>query len=57
VAGLVYFRKDFEDSTVVRYAFGGDPGEFSRKLTMDKGSRACVVEDGVVEVNTVAFES
>ncbi|MER7463486.1 hypothetical protein [Streptomyces sp. NPDC097981] len=46
MAGLVYFRRVFEDSTVVRYAFGDDPDAFTRRLTLQKESRGSAVDDG-----------
>ncbi|MFE9636453.1 hypothetical protein [Streptomyces sp. NPDC006463] len=49
MAGLVYFRKVFEDSEVVRYDFGDDPDSFSRRLTMKKAPRTSVADDDLVD--------
>ncbi|MEV0410976.1 hypothetical protein AB0I68_09245 [Streptomyces sp. NPDC050448] len=46
MAGLVYFRKVFEGAEAVRYAFGADPEDLPRSLTLDKGSCTSTVEDG-----------
>ncbi|WP_328923744.1 hypothetical protein OG429_03315 [Streptomyces sp. NBC_00190] len=49
MAALVYFRKIFEDSEVVRYEFGDDHDSFSRRLTMRKVPRTSVADDGLVD--------
>ncbi|MFE2476420.1 hypothetical protein [Streptomyces sp. NPDC059389] len=46
MAGLVYFRKISEDAETVRYAFGPEPHDMARTLTVDKASRTSAVDDG-----------
>ncbi|MFI6005871.1 hypothetical protein ACIA98_36720 [Streptomyces sp. NPDC051366] len=46
MAALVYFRKISEDAETVRYAFGPDPEDLPRTLTLNKASRTSTVDDG-----------
>ncbi|MFD1830316.1 hypothetical protein ACFSJS_11645 [Streptomyces desertarenae] len=45
MASLVYFTKLSEKDSSVRYAFGEDPTEMVRSLTIDKGTRRSSPDD------------
>ncbi|MET8754909.1 hypothetical protein ABZW32_33155 [Streptomyces sp. NPDC004667] len=49
MAAIVYFRKVSETEEGVEYEFGDDPGDFTRRLTMDKASRTSTVRDELVD--------
>ncbi|MER6779653.1 MULTISPECIES: hypothetical protein [unclassified Streptomyces] len=49
MAAIVYFRKVSETEGAVEYAFGDDPDDFDRRLTMDKASCASTVQDAQVD--------
>ncbi|WP_371680768.1 hypothetical protein [Streptomyces sp. NBC_01276] len=49
MAAIVYFRKISETEEGVEYEFGDDPGNFERRLTMDKASRTSTVQDALVD--------
>lgn len=49
MAAIVYFRKISETEERVEYAFGADPDDFVRRLTMDKESCTSTVRDARVD--------
>ncbi|MFJ9942259.1 hypothetical protein [Streptomyces erythrochromogenes] len=49
MAAIVYFRKISETDELVEYAFGVDPEDFGRRLTMDKASCTSTVQDAQVD--------
>ncbi|MER5968664.1 hypothetical protein ABT112_02780 [Streptomyces sp. NPDC002055] len=49
MASLVYFHRLEENEDGVRYLFGPDPEEMHRTLTLDKGIRRSLPDDGTID--------
>ncbi|WP_327284346.1 MULTISPECIES: hypothetical protein [unclassified Streptomyces] len=49
MAAIVYFHRVSESVEFVEYEFGEDPGEFVRRMMMDKASCTSAVRDGRVD--------